>query len=134
MAKYGTVAIKATMLLHERKHVCPEKAWDEVAKKETVPFKGCARVAYLGLCSDGLVCGVQKGDYTRGKVNKKYAIDAVYKLKAEPKLTNKPENELAKELWRLVAPKGKTPNYQMEVVIALWNKGWIVLPDTSEEH
>lgn len=122
--KYGQVAVIATEIQHRGKCNSPREAWNGTAEivfpdSQSLRDKGCPRCAYLGLCEDGLVRGVSHGNYTNSEDNKRYAVDAVSELRKNPNLTER-------ELWERVAPKGKTPNHQMGVVLALWEKGWIV--------
>jgi hypothetical protein len=72
----------------------------------------------LGFCEAGQVRGVPSGSYTRSEQNKRYALLAAKALNTWPALA---ENEHA--LWR-AAMRGavKTPNNQMEVVVALWRQ------------
>ena len=84
--------------------------------------KSCPRNAFLGLAEDGLIVGVPSGQYTRSKLNKRYATRAVCLLRQKPYLAN-----TSSELWRLVMSaehdRNKTHNNQMDVVTALWAAG-----------
>ncbi|MCX8118907.1 MAG: hypothetical protein N3G78_13390, partial [Desulfobacterota bacterium] len=54
--------------------------------------------------------------------NKQYALEAVNALRQKPELATD-----IMSLWKRVIRGGeKTHNSQMDVVIALWEKGWIV--------
>ena len=84
--------------------------------------RNCPRCAFLGLCGEGLVKGIPSGPYTRSKLNKRYAVDAVLLLSGRTALADDP-----RQLWQLViggAPK--VENAQMDVVVALWKRGLIV--------
>jgi hypothetical protein len=133
MGKYGEVALRATALLRERACEGPPEAW-AVAARTVFPTsidsqrKPCPKGAYLGLCEEGLVVGVPKGNYTRSRDNKAYAVEAVRLLMRNPALADRTARDGgAANLWRLVM-KGvaKRPNSQMEVVLALWNQRLIV--------
>jgi hypothetical protein len=105
----------------------PIEAWER-AVTEVFPHrpasqkKGCPRGTFLGLCEDGLIKGIRRGNYTGSEKNKGYALAAVSKLRDNPSLAHDPT-----QLWAMVAGK-KTPNHQMDVVISLWNNGLIVTP------
>ncbi|WP_339319345.1 hypothetical protein [Paenibacillus sp. FSL R10-2734] len=129
MNKYGVVAIKAIELMKNGELSEPPNAWNKAASDmfgegTSSQRKGCPKNTFLGLCEEGLIRGVPKGNYTyrSDSLNKTYAIQAVELLKANPELA-KDKNEL----WRKVI-KGvkKQHNSQMDVVLALWNNNLIV--------
>lgn len=132
MGKYGYAALRATELAR-RARSAPPDAWN-VAVKElfsnspSSQKKGCPKGAFLGLCEEGLIVGVPRGSYTRSDNNKRYAVDAVELLRREPGLADASARDGgAMNLWLLVMRgEWKTPNHQMEVVLALWNDGLIV--------
>lgn len=124
---YGQAAVCAATLCRENSYD-PVDAWC-LAVQEHIPtksgrIKGCPKSAFLGLCSAGRVIGINSGNYTRSIDNRNYAITAVEILQnQEPGHT--PE---AAELWgRVMAVHEKSikRNGQMEVVLALWDKGMI---------
>jgi hypothetical protein len=125
---YDEVALLATTKITDGK-IEPEKAWhlaaEEVFKNKKASIeKGCPKGAFLGLCEDGFVKGVQRGAYTKSKLNKRYAIKAVEVLKSHP------GSHYPKVLWqdvlnRLGSDVNKKHNSQMEVVLSLWNNGLI---------
>ena len=91
--------------------------------------KGCPRGAFLGLCEEGLVVGVDQGSYTRSTLNKQYAVVGVQRLAANPSLATD-----ATRLWQLVQHGiPKAPNGQMDVVISLWDQG-MILRQHSASH
>lgn len=126
MGKYGVTAIKAIQLLHSNVIDIPRIAWD-MASKEILgdgtyaQKKACPRSAFLGLCEEGLVKGIPCGKYTISKKNKAYAIKAVQLLNIDPLLAQSPY-----ELWhKILNGDYKSHNYQMDVVISLWNNNLI---------
>ena len=125
MGKYGTAAVMATKL-YEGLVSSPNDAWVKAVTKvfpssESSQKKGCPRGAYLGLCENGFIRGVPKGDYCRSKKNKEYALKAVELLKQDKSLLSD-----EKRLWDIVMDgEEKKPNHQMDVVISLWNEGLI---------
>lgn len=119
MGKYGNAAKIATELLREKKVNDPVDAW-ELAVTQVFPNsissrrKSCPKNAFLGLCEDGYVIDVAKGEYTRSEKNKHYAIKALLLLNENPMLNEK-------ELWKLVIDESeKKHNSQMDVVKTLW--------------
>ncbi len=120
MGKYGDAAIKATSLV--RRGGChPCDAWKTATKRQfptqkSAREKGCPRAAYLGLCEEGIVSGVARGNYTRSVLNKQYALEAVQLLCSDPSLASD-KNRLWKKTLK---GEDKTENDQMDVVLTLW--------------
>jgi hypothetical protein len=78
------------------------------------------------LCSEGLVKGVGVGGYTNSKKNNEYAVAPVKLLMVRGR-----ENYTSTILWVNVlksinAYTKKQHNGQMEVVLALWDEGFII--------
>ena len=127
MNKYGQAAIKAVELIDSKHATNPGTAWDmatiEIFGAGTSgQSKGCPRSTFLALCETGKVKGIESGVYTSARQNKKYAIKALELLFDDPSLSNDP-----KILWTRIQGKiKKSHNSQMDVVLALWNKGFIV--------
>lgn len=126
MNKYGVVAIKAVELLSMVDQSEPLTAWNTAASNmfgegTWAQRKGCPKNAFLGLCEEGLVRGVPKGNYTyrSDSLNKAYAVEAVELLRGNPLLAND-KNGLWKEVMRGVK---KQHNSQIDVVLALWENG-----------
>ena len=76
MGDYGEAALLAAELLESSDD--PVNAWKEATSKEffgklAAQKKGCPRGAFLGLCQEGYVKGVNPGVYTRSRKNKDYA-------------------------------------------------------------
>jgi hypothetical protein len=126
MNKFGKCAINAVTLYHNMGNNDPIEAWKEAVKhefknSESSREKGCPREAFLGLCEKGLIIGIQAGNYTNSKENKKYAIKAINILK-----NNSGEDLTPNNLWKKVmSPNTKTHNRQMDVVKALWDSNLI---------
>jgi hypothetical protein len=126
---YGKVAISAVTKITSRGNA-PAEAWNAAAIERFKPGgrsidKACPRNAFLGLCEEGLLKGVQPGTYTKSALNKKYAVQAVKILK------EKRQPITSRELWNgvlqnLGADLFKRHNSQMDVVLALWNENCIV--------
>ncbi len=100
----------------------PDVAWEKAAleifpESETSRNKGCPKGTFLGLCEDGLVTAVAAGNYTKSTKNKEYGIKALELIKKHPHLT---EDQM--KLWKIVVGDSKAHNYQMDVVISLYNR------------
>ncbi len=120
--EYGLTAKKAVV-----KNGNPIETWilatKEIFKTKSLREKNCPKSTFLGLCEEGLIKGISKGNYTRSKLNKQYAITAVKILKSNPTLSKK-------ELWEHVKKElfidKKEHNSQMDVVLALWDNKLLV--------
>lgn len=126
MNKYGKAAILAVECFIDGVANSPNKAWDLAVANQfpdspTMQNKGCPRGAFLGLCEEGLIRGIPTGSYTRSLDNKAYAIQAVEILR-----THQKTGWTVMELWSLVMRgKRKKHNEQMDVVLSLWEAGFI---------
>ena len=125
MSKYGEAAILAVELIESGKATDPEDGWKQAVRKvfpasQPLQRKGCPKGAFLGLCSQGLVQGIDAGPYGQPTKNGEYAVGAAEVLRANRFLCSQPAL-----LWKKVAGPSKTENNQMEVVIALWQAGRI---------
>jgi hypothetical protein len=120
--KYGLTAIK-TLEIYKTAESLRESWFSAAAElfdSESSQNKGCPRSSFLGLCEEGLIKEISKGEYGSDSTkNKTHAIEAVTYLKE-----NKVEFISTKELWSKL--NIKSHNSQMDVVLALWHKGLIV--------
>lgn len=130
MNNYGLSAIKAVQILQSTEDTKPLTAWNTASTDlfgagSFAQKKGCPKNAFLGLCEEGFVEGIAKGDYTYkpSSLNKEYALKAVELLRVNSQLAND-KSALRKEVMQGVK---KSHNSQMDVVIALWNNDLIVL-------
>ena len=127
MNKYGKSALCAVKSIMEKRASSPVEAWG-FAVKNYFPNsvsgqeKGCPKGAFLGLCENGNVKGVPKGNYTKSRLNKGYALQAL------PLLIQNP-NQTEKELWEQISSKNY--NHQMSVVLALFNEGFLEIEPLS---
>lgn len=127
MNKYGQAAIRAVELLSTKELASPKDAW-EVSTIEIFgdtsesQSKVCPKNTFLGLCESGKVKGVIAGKYTKSKKNKEYAIKAVELLKNNMVYPNN-----SYTLWKeIMNGENKLHNSQMDVVLALWEHGFII--------
>jgi hypothetical protein len=119
MGKYGETAILAAREAVKTQN--PVEAW-KLAVMQVFPTspasqeKGCPKSTFLGLCENGLIAGVESGNFTRSPKNKVYALKAVQFLRQDSGLVSDP-----KKLWKLaIDGANKVENSQMDVVISLW--------------
>ncbi|MDO9592600.1 MAG: hypothetical protein Q7I98_05320 [Erysipelotrichaceae bacterium] len=103
----------------------PRDAWEKsteriFGKGTASQRKACPRGTFLGLCEEGLINIVEAGNYCRSQKNKDYAVKAVEILKHNPELANNKN-----KLWDKIAGSCKAQNNQMDVAIALWERGLI---------
>jgi hypothetical protein len=122
--KYGLTALKALEVYRADKSL--RESWflaaAEFFDSESSQNKGCPRSTFLGLCEEGSIKGISKGQYESNSTkNKSHAIEAVKYLKE-----NNTEVISTKELWSKLNIGNKSHNSQMDVVLALWHKSLIV--------
>ncbi len=117
---YGNIAIKAVNLIHENNY-SPENAWATAVKGKE---KCCPKGAFLGLCHDGAVVGVESNEHEKLNMNGHYAVTAVGIVFNHPNITYSPT-----KLWQAVGEVVDAPNThnsQMHVVLALKSKGLLI--------
>jgi hypothetical protein len=123
MNKYGLTALKSVQ--NFKKSYSIVEIWSNSAKDifetKSSQEKNCPKGTFLGLCEEGLVKGIPKGNYTKSAKNKEYAINAIEILKQSSTKTYTP-----KELWTALNLGDKRSNSQMDVVLALWNNNLII--------
>lgn len=128
MNKYAKIAIEVAeelknMKKEEQKKIDLGDLWKEKCKenefKEASIKKGCPRLAFIGLCENNLIKDIEVKNSNKDSLNKNYAVEAVKVLK------NDKRNYTSKELWEEIGNKDKKHNSQMNIVLALWEKGMI---------
>jgi hypothetical protein len=115
---YGETAIKSVQNYRDTHSII--EIWSQSAKEvfpnsKSSQEKSCPKGTFLGLCEEGLVKGIPKGNYTKSVKNKEYALKAVEILKQNTQTTFSP-----KVLWEQLELGDKRSNSQMDVVLALW--------------
>lgn len=122
MNLFGKCAILATKKMADMSCNNPAEAWElsisELSKSPNTQAKGCPRNAFLGLCEEGLIRGIESGKYANLRENKEYVLTVV-KVLAQ---TSKPFT--ASQLWRHIGNEGKQEG-QMDVVLSLWKNDLI---------
>lgn len=130
MCQYGKAAIIAVGLVKDNGET-PQGAWKKAIREctdsDSSQDEKCPRYAFLGLCEEGMIVGIDSGEYGAGKKNKAYATKAVELLRRKPFLSVN-EKELWKRVMRDLGEKTtKSYNSQMHVVTALWNNKLIAV-------
>lgn len=125
MSKFGECALRSVKLVLNDIVSDPREAWEIISvglfgDGTSIQKKACPKSTFLGLCEEGLVKGIKKGEYTKSINNKEYALKAVDILK-----TNIDKTFEAKELWSRVV-ENKAHNGQMDIVLELWENGMIL--------
>jgi len=89
--------------------------------------KPCPRNTFLGLCDAGHIVGIPSGNrISNSNVNKRYALEAVKLLKADPTYSSCTLERLwSKVLENLKLGTNKVQNQQMSIVRDLWEQGLI---------
>jgi hypothetical protein len=126
MTKYAQAALLAAKTAQGGTNAA--LAWEEATikifgKGTASQKKGCPKGAFLGLCEEGLVEGVDAGTYlANGAKNKskRYALAALELLKKERSI---PENRNA--FWQRVPGTPNAHNGQLDVLFALVEEGFI---------
>ncbi|NRR19755.1 DUF6979 family protein [Brevibacillus sp. MS2.2] len=122
MGRYGLVAVIAVNYLQTKEVNTPNEAWKKAISEifeEGIwqQVKACPKNAFLGLCEEGLIKGIESGSYCKSQKNKGYALRAVEAINNDPTLVND-----KKKLWEYASNgSGISHNHQMDVVISLWN-------------
>ena len=131
VSKYELVVERAVgILLKSENRLGPREAYEkaaqvEIPNSESSRKKGCPKSAFLGLCEDGFVTGVQPGNYKAGKKNKSYAVAAA-RLALSGRGHQEPDWD---SIWSRVKPRPDfRHNHQMNVVGALWRLGFLKQP------
>jgi hypothetical protein len=135
MSQYGNVAIEVVKRFlaasSNSNQLNPAFEWINVAKllisSQSSREKGCPKDAFLGLCENGLVKGINPGQYIKFTDNKKYAIEAVNILKNNPHYLSFSSQKLWEEVMdSLKLSKKKKHNQQMNIVLDLWKSNYII--------
>ena len=110
-------------------NIFPPTAWDLAARKtfptnSTSIKKCCPKNPFLGLCEEGLISGINSGQYTRSELNKSYALRAVEILKRKGDCA--PKDFWLEVLRSLNSNVSKPHNSQMKVVLSLWRANLII--------
>ncbi len=123
---YGKSAIRAVELIQSGDVLYTEDAWKQATTEFfTTKTKACPKSAFLGLCEAGLVKGVHQIHIKKPlkeTINKDHAIEAVQLLTENEEYAS----YKSLQLWRAIMQGNqKSHNFQMDVVLALWNNGMI---------
>lgn len=121
MNKYAQVAVNTVEAFKINPNIAVIETWDQQAaiifgEEISLNRQGCAKSAFLGLCEEGAIVGIPKGNYTKSILNKEYALKAVEYLRKNNKKIS------AIGLWRAIGLGGKTHNQQIDVINELFRR------------
>lgn len=131
MTQFSEVAIQVVKKFQcGNSQLDPVTEWDAIANQiiqsQSSVEKGCPKDAFLGLCDSGCVTGIPAGNYTKSTENKKYTIQGIILIRKRPSLSTYSPQALWEEVMTsLNMDKNKTHNGQMNIVLDLWNHGYI---------
>lgn len=129
MNKYGRTALRAADLAMN-KALSPLEAWQKIAAEEFAGLpeamnKSCPREAFLGLCDAGMLNGITSQNITHpDSPNKNYATTAVELLIEDPSIAEQGKSTLWEKVLENLGTT-ITHNQQMDVVLSLWDEGYI---------
>ena len=118
MSKYAQAAVDIVKRCQNAQSPDLKSEWDKsmmemYPNQEPARTKSCPRNAFLGLCESGMVAGISKESYgvSEGNRNKRYAVKAAHLV-----LDGQTDK---KAIWESVREKAKTPNSQVDIVLAI---------------
>jgi hypothetical protein len=119
---FEKVALEARKLLATKTCKVPLEAWQKavascIPHSEYMQRKSCPKNTFLALCEEGLITGIDKGNYTKTEtVEKFYALNALQIIKNDPKVLK----DSLKKLWtRACNDTKKKHDSQMNIVRVL---------------
>ena len=126
MGIYGDIAKKAYRLVTGYGRP-PQDAWGAALSEHYTAAEQlrnaikhtCPKGAFLGLCQNGFLRGIAPGHYTNSVRSRHYAHAAVVYLRADPSLATN------KSRLKTLVYKGRSPNGELDVVLAFWAEGLI---------
>jgi hypothetical protein len=130
MTKYAQTARAAAKFVDDQK-LSPGAAWDEAAA-QIFPTqlasraKSCPRQSFVALANAYFIDRSLAPTISGKSRNGRYALEAVQVLREHPELVN-----FKADLWARTSGGAKKHNSQMDVVIALWNEGYLSDPGQS---
>ena len=117
MTRYRDAFLKMVELVQKKEEPC--QAWKAVLEMTCLTGKPCARAAFLGLCSEGVILGCEEGNYSRGKKNKEYVIKGLKFLMKHPQDSDLTPNNLWIKAKIKEGSRVQT-GYQMDMAIVLF--------------
>jgi hypothetical protein len=126
MGVYGDIARRAWNLAAQCE-MRPADAWKaavgeqypDPTKRKNALKHTCPKGAFLGLCQLGILQGIRSGQYTNSTKSSGYANKAVELLRANPALASD-KARLERGVFGV-----RSPNDEVDVVLALWASGLI---------
>jgi hypothetical protein len=134
MSKYGDTALRAVELAMTTGRTASD-AWNAAASEmfansPSSQEKVCPREAFLGLVDASLIVGLsaEVATATKASVNREYVVAAAKLLVSNPALAKSGPAQLWRTTLATVgANLDKVHNRQMDVVLALWAAGRILI-------
>ncbi|ACT07071.1 conserved hypothetical protein [Dickeya chrysanthemi Ech1591] len=133
MGIYGKTAVAVASEYDSSNKLDPRECWEysiiQFTDSRESQKKGCPKSAFLGLCQEGYVKGIPKGNYLPpDSPNKEYAVSAADLVLKEPG-----RKYSRAELWgnatKYYPGAAKNQNGQMDVVMTLKEAGLLQHPD-----
>jgi len=123
MSKYAKAALMVVTDCMGKTNPDIRQAWDKAIKELGAYDEGCPKVAFIGLCSEGMIKGIPLSRYgvKHDAKNKRYAVDAAKLL-----LSGHPVDPVV--LWETVTDKKIVHHGQMSIVISLYNAELLQYP------
>ncbi|WP_241609909.1 DUF6979 family protein [Rosenbergiella epipactidis] len=128
MHKYSQAALITVEACASNRHLNIDEEWKKAVQNLHISDKSCPKLAFKGLCSEGMVKGIAADRclLKRESKNKNYAV------KAANLLLMGHETD-AKALWGKVIHEKKVHNGQMFIVLNLFNAGLLQKSNKSAE-
>ena len=124
MKKYEQVTLLAMDHIKNNNET-PEIAWKNASievfgKGTSSQKKSCPKNSFLGICEEGLIKEIPKGNYSNieNNKNKKYVLEALELISNDKTLLDNKMN-----LWLKI--NSKKYNQQLDVLFTLINEGYI---------
>ncbi len=124
MNKYAEAALMVVTDCSGKDSPDIRSAWGNAINTLSVYDEGCPKVAFIGLCLEGMVKGIPANSYglKRGAKNKRYAVDAA-------KLLLSGHDMDIPSLWEKVTDKKIVHHGQINIVIRLYQAELLQFPE-----
>lgn len=116
MTKYTDAAVTTAKRCQDRKVPDIKAEWCKAIKELQAYDEGCPRCAFIGLCEEGMVKGIEPGNYGLREPNKNkiYAIAAA-------KLVLSGHEPDHRAIWQKVTGADIRAHDQVHIVLALYD-------------
>lgn len=115
MNKYAKVALMVVSDCAGKANPDVRTSWSNAINVLNAYDEGCPKVAFIGLCSEGMIKGIPASTYgyKREAKNKRYAVDAAKLLLCGHDLD-------VSSIWEKVTDKKIVHHGQIDIVISLY--------------